>query len=238
MIDISEIALVDFNNGATIRLISTAYIEEPALKPLTDNEEELRILEVIEMQTSIRHNNLLGIPKGVNPEELLSEHHGFGWTYINAAFCYTRSSGNRFSSTNRGAWYASYGEKAIETSQAEVAFHLTKELENVGVYDNITNYRELFAGLSTEFYDLKKYVNEDFLSPKENIAYPAGQALANQIRQNKGNGVLFPSQRHKNGKCMVAFKPHIIQNIRHGATWQFNWNGKKEPTISKVVNFG
>lgn len=238
MIDLADIPanipIVDFTEQTTLRLISTAYIDEPALSPLADSEEELSILAEVEMMTSARHNSLVAVPSGVDPTELLSEINGFGSTYINAAFCYTRTTGNRFNSSERGAWYACYGKNAAETCQAEIAFHLTRELDNVGTYENITNYREILAGFTTTFYDLGGNNTEDFLQSEPEIAYPAGQTLARNILQNHGNGVLYPSSRYKDGQCLAAFRPHIIQNIRHGDLWQFEWSGTSEPVIRPV----
>jgi len=238
LIDINKVPLIDFNDKNTIRLIPTAFIEEPALKPLADNEDDLDILANIEMLTSTRQNKNITLPIRVDPNELPTQAYGFGWTYINAAFCYTHLNGNRFNSKNRGAWYASFGKNAIITSQAEVAYHLTKELDNVGKYENITNYREIIAGFITNFYDLRKYDDHNFLHSDEKIAYPAGQLLADSMLQNDANGIIYPSKRHDGGQCLVAFKPHLIQNIRHGATWQFNWNGNRKPTISRAKDFG
>ena len=42
------------------------------------------------------------LPAGVAREELLSELHGYGWTYVNAAFCHTRATGNRFNGPSAG----------------------------------------------------------------------------------------------------------------------------------------
>ena len=39
---------------------------------------------------------------------------------------------NRFNGPNRGAWYAAF---EIETAITEVSFHLTRELDNIGVYE-------------------------------------------------------------------------------------------------------
>jgi len=74
----------------------------------------------------------------------------------NAAFCYTRATGNRFNGPERGAWYASHGYLAVETAQAEVAWHLTRELEATGVFENVTAYRELLAGFTTRLHDPTK----------------------------------------------------------------------------------
>lgn len=232
MIDLARIPVVNFNEGTTIRLIATAYTIEAALSPLADDDEDLRILEDVEMTTSARHDSLVAILPGVNPNELLTETQGFGWIQINAAFCYTRSTGNRFNGPERGAWYAAWGDKAAETSQAEVAYHLTRELDYVGVYQNLTVYRELLAGFATRFYDLDSFADQDFRHSDTQIAYPAGQTLARRILKTGGNGVLYPSVRYPGGQCLAAFRPHIIQNVRHGQTWKFEWSGKREPTIS------
>jgi hypothetical protein len=232
LIDLARIPVVNFNEGTTIRLISTAYTTVPALSPLADDDEDLRILEDVEMMTSVGRDSLVAIPPGVNPNELLSETQGFGWIQINAAFCFTRSTGNRFNGPKRGAWYAAWDDKAPETSQTEVAYHLTRELDYVGVYENLTVYRELLAGFATRFYDLDSFADQDFLGPDTQIAYPAGQSLARLILQTGGNGVLYPSVRYSGGQCLAAFRPHIIQNVRHGQTWKFEWSGKRNPTIS------
>lgn len=79
--------------------------------------------------TSARRSLSMPLPGGLHPGELLTEAAGYGWTLVNAAFCYTRATGNRFNGPERGAWYAAYGKLAVETAQAEVTWHLTRELE-------------------------------------------------------------------------------------------------------------
>ncbi len=237
MTDLSSIPIIDFVEPTTIRLISTAFISEPALAPLADSRDDLEILEAVEVLTSARHNFLAAVPAEVDPRELLSGVHGFGWSYVNAAFCYTRAGGNRFNGADRGAWYAAFGSNAAETCQAEVAFHLSRELAHVGVFDNVTSYRELLAGFVTRFYDLNGLEGKRFLHADPAIAYPAGQALARDIRRKGGNGVIYPSLRNPNGQCLAAFRPHLVQNIRLGKVWQFTWKGSEKPTISRIRDF-
>ena len=128
----SDLTLVEFTDPKTVRLISTAHIDEPAMAPLADNNEDLAILEEIEGMTSARMSVTFPMPDGIHPGELLTEAAGYGWTLVNAAFCYTHTTGNRFNGPERGAWYATYGELAVETAQAEVSWHLTRELEATG----------------------------------------------------------------------------------------------------------
>lgn len=139
---INDLAQVEFTDPTTIRMIPTAYIDEPAMAPLAGSDADLAILEELEALTSALHTPKLPKPDGVDPNELLTEAAGFGWTYINAAFCYTKIGGNRFNGPERGAWYATHGPQAAETAQAEVAWHLGRELDATGVYHNVTLYRE------------------------------------------------------------------------------------------------
>lgn len=234
MIRAEDLDEVDFTDATTTRLISTAYIDEPAMAPLADDEDDLAILEAIEGLTSARRAVTLPVPGGLDPAELLTAAAGFGWTYINAAFCDTGATGNRFNGPERGAWYASYGEDAALTAQAEVSWHLTRELEATGVFDNLTAYRELLAGFTTRMHDLTDRAGEEVLSPDPRISYPIGQTLAKDVLGSGGNGLLYPSTRRNGGRCLVAFRPHLVQNIRQGDTWIFAWSGQASPKITRA----
>ncbi|MBD8890744.1 RES family NAD+ phosphorylase [Labrenzia suaedae] len=203
------------------------------MAPLADTAGELDFLAEIEALTSARQTGELPVPDGIHPLELQNERHGYGWTYVNAAFCYTRADGGRFNGPERGAWYAAYGEDAAATTRAEVTFHLTRELEATGCFENITFYRELLAGFTTRFHDLSGCKEEAFLAADPHQAYPAGQALAREVLAADGNGVLYPSARRPGGKCLAAFRPNLVQNIRQGRTWVFEWQGVPVPLISE-----
>lgn len=232
MIDPNQVPVTQFTAPDTIRLISTAYIDEPAIQPLADDPDELAFLEELEGMTSARQGRGVPLPAGVSPNELQTEQSGYGWTYVNAAFCYTRSTGNRFNGPDRGAWYAAWGDQAIETAQQEVSWHLTRELEAVGIFENLTTYRELIAGFTTGLHDLRDIADEVLFNTDPTIAYPASQALAGQLRGIGSNGVLYPSARRPEGHCLASFRPSNVQNIRQGSTWMFEWGGKPAPTIS------
>jgi hypothetical protein len=223
-------ATVEIFEPAAVRLIPTAYIVEPALTPLADSDDDLAFLTQLEGLTSARLAPL-AIPPGVDPAELLSEASGYGYTYVNAAFCYVRPDGNRFNDGTRGAWYSTIGDNAARTAQAEVIFHLTRELDNVGVYDNITRYREVLAGFMGRFHDVRGERDAIYLGRDPATAYPAGQAFATALFKTGSNGVVYPSARAADGTCLVAFRPHLVQNIRLASTITFRWKGRREPEI-------
>lgn len=224
----------DIAERDTIRLISTAYIDEPAMAPLVDDDDDLEFLAEIERKTSLRQNEDLPLPFDVDRRELLTEASGYGWTYVNAAFCYTRPAGNRFNNQARGAWYAAWGEGASDTAIAEVSFHLTRELENVGVFENTTDYRELVASFIGPFVDLRGRHEDTWLDPDPAIGHPAGQLLARELRATGANGVVYPSLRRADGLCLAAFRTNLVQNVRQGATWRLLWDGDPTPSVTAV----
>jgi len=225
--------ITGFTEDTTIRLIATAYLTEPALAPLADDPSDLDVLERLEMMTSARHLPRLPMPGGIDPAELLTEADGFGWTYVNAAFCYTRLGGSRFNAEDRGAWYATTGPDAAETAQAEIAWHLSRELAATGIFENTTRYRELLAGFSTRLHDLRRQPAHAALDADPAKGYPEGQALARAVFAEGGNGILYPSVRKNGGQCLAAFRPRLVQNIRLGRTWRFTWSGSVQPAITE-----
>ncbi len=54
---------------------------------------------------------------------------------------------------------------------------------------------------------------------------------ATELREQSGNGIVYPSVRHASGICVVAFRPHIVQNVRPGARWQLVWDGSASYSI-------
>lgn len=234
MIRAADLPVRDIVEPTTVRLVSAGYPDKLAMAALADDPSELAILEEIEGLTSARTPSSPTVPSGIQPGELLTEADGYGWAYVNAAFCHTRSTGNRFNGPERGAWYASHGNNSTDTAKAEVAWHLTRELQATGIYENVTTYRELLAGFMNRFHDLGESTGDAVFSEDPAEAYPAGQALAREILESGGNGVLYPSARYEGGRCLAALRPNLVQNVREGDTWVFRWAGSAEPEILRV----
>jgi hypothetical protein len=222
---------IELNQSDTVRLISTGRLKDPVLLPLAANHGALEDLESLESATNGRlQAQAFGLP-GLDPRELVFGRPGY--TFVNAAFTHTRPGGNRFNSDDRGAWYCGFD---AETSLAEVAYHLTRELVAVDRFENVTDYAELFADFVGLFHDLRAAdrSNEPSLHTDPAIAYPAGQALARRLRiEQSSNGLVYPSARQKGGTCLVAFLPDLVQNLRQGGIWRLEWQGSSEPIMRK-----
>jgi len=229
---VNEPARTEIVQRDTIRLISTARLKGPVLLVLAPNHGALEDLAELERATSGRLQAQEGGLLDLDPKELIFGRPGH--TFINAAFTYTRPGGNRFNDDERGAWYCAF---AAETALAEVSFHLTRELEAINRFENVTDYAELIADFVGDFHDLRgdDHSGESCLKADPSIAYPAGQELARRLRKEKDSpGLIYPSVRSPGGTCLVAFHPSLVQNLRQGATWRLEWQGSPNPQISKV----
>ena len=220
--------LVTVAEQATVRLIPTAYFKPPVLRPLVDEEEEFEILALIEGLSNQRLKaQSAGLP-GLDSRELVFK--AWGHSHINAAFSYTRKEGNRFNDANRGAWYCAYDEL---TAIAEVGFHRTRELDRIGVYNDEGIYQALMAGFLGDFHDLTNLPQDTpFLSEDPEIAYPEGQAFAASLQKDDSRGIVYNSVRKEGGTCLVAFHPHLVQNVRPGARWKLTWNGTRDYEVT------
>jgi len=213
---------------ATVRLISTAYFKPPVLRGLVDSPEEFEMLAEIEGLTNRRLKAETVGAGSLDPRETVFR--AWGHTYINAAFAYTRAEGNRFNAGDRGAWYCGFDEL---TAIAEVGFHRTRELARIGRYADEAVYQSLLAGFIGDFHDLRQAAGPlDCLGPDPTTAYPAGQALARELRQAGSRGLIYPSARRRSGICLVAFEPHSVQNVRPGARWKLVWDGAPRYSVT------
>lgn len=218
------------NRTDTVRLIPTAYYKPPVLKPLIDTDEELELLAAFEGLTNQRLSAEASGLSDLESRELIFN--AYGQTYINAAFSYTRPEGNRFNDAGRGAWYAAFEDlTAIE----EVGYHRTRELTRIGVFQDEAIYQVLLAAFIGDFHDVRGYAPAtDFLGTDPMSAYPAGQELARTLRDGKSRGIVYNSVRRANGVCLVAFQPHLVQNVRPGARWKLTWSGSPQFTATAV----
>lgn len=219
------IAQTQFEERCAVRLISAAYIEEPAMAPLFDTREEEAVLNELEGLTSARRGSL-ALPDGVTAEELLHESYGYGWTLVNAAFCHARPPGNRFNDEHRGAWYAAFGEGAAETAEAEVSYHIAVALKDAGAMEELVAYRQILSSFACPMHDLRREPDHPALDPEPASGYPVGQALARQVRAQGGNGILYPSVRRTGGECVAVLRPSVIQNVRQGDMVLMEWDGQ------------
>ena len=213
----------------TIRLVTTARLRDSVLNDLVD-ESELDALSEIEGATS---NRRMAQARGAGDVPSNQLVHGVPHAhFVNAAFAYAKPrEPNRFNGAERGAWYAGF---EIETSLAEVKFHLTEVLAAAGDFNATVDYAEMFASFAGEFVDLRLHPAHPSLDPEKTVGYPVGNALAEAARSRGLNGIIYPSVRNPGGTCLVALFPHAVQSVAQGSVYRMTWRGQPEPTVQRV----
>jgi hypothetical protein len=211
----------------THRLVPSRYLPEgdSVLAVLADNDEDLQAVFALDMVTNDRLAAERQLLPGIGLEELV-----FGVPHapvINAAFCHAHPLGGRFNSPDRGAWYAAF---ALETAQAEVAFHKSVQLAEIGVFEDSVTYDDFLADFSASFHDLRE--DERFRACLDPSSYVESQLLAEALLDADALGVVYPSVRHPGGTCLACFRPALVTNVVRAGTWRFTWSGSPQPDIA------
>ena len=196
----------------TVRLVTTARLRDSVLLGLV-RKEDIEALAEIEGATS---NRRLAESRGagdLTPFELV---HGVPHAaFINASFAYAKPrEPGRFNGVDRGAWYTA---QELETSFAEVKFHMTEFLSRTG-----------------EYKDLRQNPDHKCLQPEKATAYALGNAIADAARARGLNGIIYPSVRRPGGTCFAVLFPHAVQSVAQGDVYRLAWRGSPEPTIEKA----
>lgn len=211
----------------TCRLIPSRHLprRESVLATIADTDED--VLALLELD-AVTNDRMLAENRrlpGIGPEELV-----FSVPFasvINAAFCHAHPLGARFSGPDRGAWYCAF---EIETAQAEVGFHKSTQLAEVGRFHDSVTYDEYLADLSASFHDLRR-VRAAFHACLDPASYVASQTLAEELLDDGSLGVVYPSVRRRGGTCVACFRPALVGNVRRGRTFRFTWDGNPKPHI-------
>jgi hypothetical protein len=198
---------------------------DSVLAAIADDEEHLQAIFEIEAATNDRLLAAQQLLPGIGLEELV-----FGVpcaAVVNAAFCHPNPLGSRFSSPQRGAWYAGFD---VATSQAEVGFHKSVQLEEIGRFEDSVTYDDYLADFSANFHDLRR--GRRFRRSLDPASYVDSQELAERLLEEGSLGVVYPSVRHPGGTCLACFRPALVANVRRTRTYRFTWTGSPEPSVS------
>jgi hypothetical protein len=150
-------------------------------------------------------------------------------TAIIAAYCHPNEAGGRFTSRDRGAWYAAL---SLETAIRETVFHRTKEISESGILETSVQMRQYLADFETEFHDVR--ASPDFDACHDPDSYVAGQQLGATLLESGSNGIWYRSVRNPGGECIVCFRPILVTAVRAGAHFEYRWEGHPEPKVTQI----
>jgi hypothetical protein len=184
---------------------------------------DLDALFELEGWTNDRISGELGLLRAIPPAEWVMT------SVVMAAFCHPRHGGGRFSSGERGAWYAAH---TIETALAESIYHRTVELREVGGFETRVQMRVYLADFSARFVDVRpRRGDRELYDPN---SYAPSQRFGQRVLEAGGNGIVYRSVRDPAGECLACFRPALVRNVRAGGHYEFRWSGDPEPSVRKL----
>lgn len=210
------------------RLIPSRHLPkgDSVLTRIADGDEHLDAIFELDGATNERLLAERGHGRGIGPDELLAAVPNA--TIVNAAFTHPHPLGARFNGPDRGAWYAAF---ELETSQAEVGFHKTVQLAEIGMPDDSVTYDDYTADVSADFHDLREARRfQACLAPD---SYEASQALAADLLACGALGIVYPSVRRPGGTCVACFRPALVGHVRRAKRWRFTWRDGAGPVITR-----
>jgi hypothetical protein len=197
------------------------------LARIADGDEHLKDILDLDNATNDRLISESNLLPAIGIHELV-----FGVPHcriVNAAFCHAHPLGSRFNGPDRGAWYAAF---ELETAQAEVAFHKSVELAEVGWFEEEIIFDDYLADFSAAFHDIRE--DAQFASCLAPASYVASQHLAQQLLDAGSLGLVYSSVRRNTGTCVACFRPALVMNVRKERTYRYAWKGRADPEISAL----
>lgn len=208
----------------TCRLVPSLYPSRGVLDAVSSPADLQAVLE-LETWTNDRISTELGALHRMPMKEWVAGRPLA--SVIMAAFCHPRPTGGRFNSAERGAWYAA---NSLDAAHAEVVYHRTAELAEIGVLETRVQMRLYLADFHAVFHDVRGKLPEN--APyHDTSSYAASQALARRLLADESNGVIYSSVRHPGSECLACFRPALVANVRIGAHYEYRWPGTRTPQI-------
>jgi hypothetical protein len=197
------------------------------LEEVADTPAELADLVSLNSATDEAVLAQSGFLPAISPDELIPA--GLHSHVINGAFIYAHPEGSRFNSADRGAWYAAF---RLTAAQAEVAFHKSVHLAEIGRFEDEVEFDDYLADFDGVFHDLRRTTG--FTACLDASSYVASQALAERLLETGSQGVVYPSVRRARGTCLACFDPKNVRNVRRARRFRFIWRGNPLPQIRAV----
>jgi hypothetical protein len=211
----------------TCRLIPSLYPATGILDEIATPEDLPFVIE-LESWTNDRISTELRLLHRIPPDEWVTGRPMA--SIVMAAFCHPRAGGGRFNGPDRGAWYCG---RNLDTAHAEVIYHRTKELAEIGVFETRVQMRLYLADFRSELHDIREPLPE-YEAYHDPVSYQASQALGRELLDAGSNGITYRSVRHPGGECICCFRPRLIENVRPDAHFEYRWEGTRTPAMRRL----
>jgi hypothetical protein len=185
---------------------------------------DLDALYAIEAMTNPRLRDEMGELRLVPPERRVS---GPGTTPVMAAFTHLNPEGSRFSD---GSWGVFYAAHSVATAVEETVYHRELFLAATAEPACDIEMRCYRTSIQTKLHDLRG----GWKAEHDPDHYAAGVALAQRLRSEGSNGLVYDSVRHEGGECVAVFYPDCVAPCVQAQHLMYRWDGKRIAQVLTV----
>lgn len=174
-----------------------------------------------EMLVNPRIRDEVGEVHLVPPGERVS---GPGATYVMAAFTHLNPKGSRFSDGTYGVYHAG---RELATALRETAYHFGRIAADSRDGPRHEDMRVLVSKVDARFHDLEtlpRAMQKHLLDPD---SYALSQPFGARLREAGSNGMVYPSVRHRDGRCLAAFRPKAVGLPTQTKHLQYHYDGQR-----------
>jgi RES domain len=215
-------AQVDWRRA--FRIVRSSYPPIDLFEDIAD-PADWPLLIAAEQKTNPRVMETIGNLDMVPPERRVS---GAGASYLMSPF--THVSADRPSRFSDGSYGVLYAGNRFEVALLETVHHhgrfMARTKEPAGW---TSQFREVIMTVRARLHDLrgkpeKKSKWAKALDPENHLA---GQVLGKRLYRAGSGGVVFPSQRWREGACVGLFYPDLAKRPVQGRHLDYHWDGKR-----------
>ena len=221
MIDPSTVPVSAVSWVGGRRIIRSLFPPIDLFEDIAD-PEDWPLLIAAEQKTNPRLMESLGALDLVPPARRVS---GPGATYLMAPF--THVSLNRPSRFTRGDYGVLYVAERFETALLETMHHHARFMARTAEPAGWTSqFRELVLDVAAELHDLRS--GDPAWEPALRADdYSEAQALAEELRAQASDGLVYPSRRDPRGECVSLFYPDQVSKVAQGRHLDYHWDGSR-----------
>ena len=216
-----------FSNQRCYRLIPSKYPPIDLYEDVAD-PDLLEAVFAVEAITNPRLSEEVGDFSRVPPEErLVGIPH---CSYVMAAFTHVSPDGARFNTADYGAYYAA---PDVNTAIKETVHHMERIMGYTQEPAQDIQMRCIDAWFTAELADLteQQYLDSGAYHPTN---YLHSQAIANELKEEKRDGVVYQSVRHQGHECYALFKPNLVTKVCQTKHYTYKWNGSSVNSVLEM----
>jgi hypothetical protein len=202
--------------AASHRIIRTIYPPIDIFEDIAD-PADWELLVSAEAKTNPRIRDVVGNLALVPPERRVS---GPGASLVMGAFTHASTERpGRFSDGRYGVWYC--GDR-FGVALAETAHGFERFMRATAEPPGEADFRELVCGVHGRVAD----GSDPALLDPDN--WRPGHSFGRTVRHAGGDGVLYPSVRHPEGRALALFWPDCVElPVRQARQFRYGWDGRR-----------